>query len=81
MSAVDLGREGRVGLGWAVAILARLQSERVGAFVPNPAGKVQAPCRYAAKCAMDALNVASQDEAMQRTALAVQIDAIVRAHA
>ena len=75
------GREGRTGLHWAVLILARLQSDRVGAFVPNPAGKVQLPCRFAARCALDALAVQSLEDAMARPALAGQINAIVHAHA
>jgi hypothetical protein len=74
------GREGRTGMAWAVHILARLQSERVGAFVPNPDGKVQQPCRHAVRCALDALAVESLDAALQRPPLARQITSIVQAH-
>lgn len=66
---------------WAVAILARLQSDRVGAFVPNPAGKVQLPSRYAVQCALDALKTDSLDRAMADPALAARIQAVVARHA
>lgn len=67
-------------MAWAVRIMARLQSERVGAFVPNPAGKVEQPCRHAVQCAFDALGVDSLDAALQRPALARQVTDIVQAH-
>lgn len=75
------GREGRRDMAWAVHILARLQSERLGAFVPNPAGNVQQPCRYAVRCAFDALGVDSLDAALQRPALAAEINHMVSCHA
>ena len=80
MSDQHTGREGRRNMAWAVHIVARLQSERVGAFVPNPAGKVQQPCRHAVRCAMEALSVDSLDAALQRPALARQINDIVQTH-
>lgn len=69
-----------IGTSWAVNILARLQSDRVGAFVPNPAGKVQLPNRYAVQCALDALKTDSLDHAMANPPLAARINAVVERH-
>lgn len=69
------------GCDWAIAVLARVQSERVGAFVPNPAGKVQQPNRYAVQCALDALKTDNIDHAMANPALAARINALVARHA
>lgn len=69
------------GRDWAIALLARVQSERVGAFVPNPAGKAQRPTPYAVECALVALNVQSIDDAMANPAMAARINALVARHA
>lgn len=66
---------------WALAILARVQSERVGGFVPNPARKVQRPCRYAVQCALEALKQQSFEAAMADPALSARINALVEQHA
>ena len=66
---------------WALVILARVQSERVGGFVPNPAGKVQKPCRYAVQCALDALKLERFEDALANPALASRINALVERHA
>jgi hypothetical protein len=66
---------------WALVILARVQSERVGGFVPNPAGKVQKPCRYAVQCALDALKLERFEDAMASPALASRINGLVERHA
>ena len=81
MSQPAPAQSASIGTGWAVNILARLQSDRVGAFVPNPAGKVLLPSRYAVQCALDALKVENIDDAMANPAMAARINALVARHA
>jgi hypothetical protein len=49
--------------------------------VPNPAGKVQKPCRYAVQCALDALKLERFEDALANPALASRINALVERHA
>lgn len=80
MSQPAPAQSASIGTSWAVNILARLQSDRVGAFVPNPAGKVLLPSRYAVQCALDALKVENIDKAMANPSLAARINAVVARH-
>jgi hypothetical protein len=71
---------GRTGRAWAVVILARVLGDGCNAFVPNPAGVVQLPCRYAVQSALDALGIESLDRVLRHPGFGPSVREILVAH-
>lgn len=74
---VELGRPGRA---WAVRILARALGDGCNAFVPNPAGSVQLPCRYAVESALVALGIDSLDMVLDHPGTGSAVRALLVEH-
>lgn len=73
----EFGRPGRV---WALWVLARVLGDGCNAFVPNPAGVVQLPCRYAVQSALDALGIESLGRVLQTPGTGPAVRELMLAH-